>query len=68
MDQMHRNGERVIALGETCDKDVGAETPQLVLDYAFPVTNLRCMYQTVINPNFSAIRACGQAEFKRQAP
>lgn len=68
IDQMRRNGEYVVALGaqEARGKGVGTEATRLVLDYAFHVTNLRCVYLTVIEPNEGAIRAYEKAGFKRQ--
>lgn len=66
IDQMRRNGEYVVALGESRGRGVGTEATRLVLDYAFHVTNLRCVYLTVIEPNVGAIRAYEKAGFKRQ--
>jgi RimJ/RimL family protein N-acetyltransferase len=66
VDPMHRNGEYVVALGKSRGQGVGSETTRLVLDYAFHVTNLRCVYLTVIEPNAGAIRAYEKAGFKRQ--
>ncbi|MEU1715402.1 GNAT family N-acetyltransferase, partial [Nocardiopsis dassonvillei] len=66
IDQMRRNGEYVVALGESRGRGVGTEATRLVLDYAFHVTNLRCVYLTVIEPNAGAIRAYEKAGFKRQ--
>ncbi|MDE3724849.1 GNAT family protein [Nocardiopsis sp. N85] len=66
IDQMRRNGEYVVALGESRGKGVGTEATRLVLDYAFHVTNLRCVYLTVLAPNTGAIRAYEKAGFKRQ--
>ncbi|WP_150241387.1 GNAT family N-acetyltransferase [Nocardiopsis quinghaiensis] len=66
VDPMRRNGEYVVAMGESRGKGVGSEATRLVLDYAFHVTNLRCVYLTVIEPNAGAIRAYEKAGFKRQ--
>ncbi len=66
VDPMRRNGEYVVALGEARGKGVGTQATRLVLDYAFHVTNLACVYLTVIEPNSGAIRAYEKAGFKRQ--
>lgn len=66
VDQMRRNGEYVVAMGEGRGKGVGSEATRLVLDYAFHVTNLRCVHLTVIEPNKGAIRAYEKAGFKKQ--
>lgn len=67
IDPMRRNGEYVVSLGEqdSRGKGVGAEATWLVLDYGFHVTNLRCIYLTVMEPNEGAIKAYERAGFKR---
>lgn len=65
-DQPRGNGEYIVALGESRGKGVGTEATRLVLDYAFHVTNLRCVHLSVIEPNEGAIRAYEKAGFKRQ--
>ncbi|MEU3020273.1 GNAT family protein [Nocardiopsis sp. NPDC007018] len=65
-DQPRGNGEYVVAMGEGRGRGVGSEATWLVLDYAFHVTNLRCVYLTVLEPNTGAIRAYEKAGFKRQ--
>lgn len=68
IDPMRRTAEYMIALGakESQGKGIGSETTRLVLDYAFHVTNLRCVYLTVLEPNKGAIKAYERAGFKRQ--
>ena len=68
LDPMRRTGEYVIALGEpeSRGKGVGSDATRLVLDYAFHVTNLRCVYLTVLEPNSGAIMAYERAGFVRQ--
>ncbi|MFL1427339.1 MULTISPECIES: GNAT family N-acetyltransferase [unclassified Nocardiopsis] len=60
--------EYTIALGEPAarGKGVGTEATRLVLDYAFHVTGLECVYLTVLEPNTAAIRAYEKAGFRRQ--
>nr|WP_221308513.1 GNAT family protein [Nocardiopsis mwathae] len=65
-DPRRRNGEYVTALGEYRGKGIGTEATRLVLDYAFHVTNLRCVYLSVIEPNTGAIRAYEKAGFRQQ--
>lgn len=65
-DQPRGNGEYIVALGQNRGKGVGGEATHLVLDYAFHVANLRCVYLSVIEPNTGAIRAYEKAGFKRQ--
>ena len=65
-DQPRGNGEYIVALGESRGKGVGTEATRLVLDYAFHVANLECVYLSVIEPNVGAIRAYEKAGFKRQ--
>lgn len=65
-DQPRGNGEYIVALGEGRGKGVGTEATRLVLDYAFHVANLSCVYLSVIEPNTGAIRAYEKAGFKRQ--
>ncbi|TDQ55047.1 GNAT family N-acetyltransferase [Actinorugispora endophytica] len=67
IDVMRRNGEYVVALTrESRSKGIGTEASRLVLDYAFHITNLRCVYLTVIEPNKGAITAYERAGFRRQ--
>ncbi|WP_016700064.1 GNAT family N-acetyltransferase [Actinoalloteichus spitiensis] len=68
IDSMRRTAEYVISLGarESRGRGVGSEASRLVLDYAFHVTNLRCVHLTVIESNAIAIRAYEKAGFKRQ--
>ncbi|APU18669.1 GNAT family N-acetyltransferase [Actinoalloteichus sp. GBA129-24] len=53
-------------MGESREKGVGSEATRLVLDYAFHVANLACVYLSVMEPNQGAIRAYERAGFKRQ--
>jgi diamine N-acetyltransferase len=61
-------GEFTIAIGEqdARGKGVGTEASRLVLDYAFHVTGLECVYLTVLEPNLGAVRAYERAGFRRQ--
>jgi diamine N-acetyltransferase len=45
---------------------VGTEAARLVLDFAFHVTHLACVWLSVYEPNTRAIRAYEKAGFKRQ--
>ncbi|WP_028648412.1 GNAT family N-acetyltransferase [Nocardiopsis sp. CNT312] len=65
-DQPRGNGEYIAAMGESRGKGVGTEATKLVLDYAFHVANMACVWLTVLEPNTGAIRAYEKAGFKRQ--
>lgn len=45
---------------------IGTEATRLVLDYAFHVAGMACVWLTVIEPNTRAIHAYEKAGFKRQ--
>ncbi|MEV2276247.1 GNAT family protein [Nocardiopsis sp. NPDC049922] len=45
---------------------IGTEATRLVLDYAFHVAGMACVYLTVLEPNTKAIRAYEKAGFKKQ--
>ncbi|TDQ45392.1 GNAT family N-acetyltransferase [Actinorugispora endophytica] len=61
-------GEYTVAIGaaDARGKGVGTEATRLVLDYAFHVTGLNCVYLTVLEPNEGAIKAYERAGFRRQ--
>src|SRR5699024_1244963 len=60
--------EYTISIGEEAarGRGVGTEATLLVLDYAFHVTGLECVYLTVLEPNTGAITAYERAGFRRQ--
>lgn len=60
--------EYTVSIGapEARGKGVGSEATLLVLDYAFHVTGLECVYLTVLEPNAGAIIAYERAGFCRQ--
>ncbi|AFR06159.1 GNAT family N-acetyltransferase [Nocardiopsis alba] len=55
-----------IGVPEARGRGVGSEATLLVLDYAFHVTGLECVYLTVLEPNVGAITAYERAGFRRQ--
>lgn len=44
---------------------IGTDATRLTLDYAFHITNLRCVYLSVLSPNTAAIRAYEKAGFRK---
>lgn len=60
--------EYTVSIGEEAarGRGVGTEATLLVLDYAFHVTGLECVYLTVLEPNTGAITAYERAGFRRQ--
>ena len=67
IDHHVRTGEFIIQLGENGNrgKGIGTEATWLTLDYAFHITNLACVYLSVLAPNMGAIRACEKAGFRK---
>lgn len=67
IDHHVRTGEFIIQLGEDASRGrgIGTEATRLTLDYAFHVTNLACVYLTVLAPNTRAISAYEKAGFRK---
>jgi RimJ/RimL family protein N-acetyltransferase len=66
IDHHVRAGEFVIQLSpDSRGKGIGTEATRLTLDYAFHITNLRCVYLSVLSPNTAAIRAYEKAGFRK---
>lgn len=66
IDHHVRTGEFFIQLGSPSDRvrGFGTEATRLTLDYAFHVTQLRCVYLAVLSPNTTAIKAYEKAGFR----
>ncbi|APU15583.1 GNAT family N-acetyltransferase [Actinoalloteichus fjordicus] len=65
IDHHVRTGEFVIQLSAASrGRGIGTEATRLTLDYAFHITNLRCVYLAVLSPNTAAIRAYEKAGFR----
>lgn len=65
IDHHVRTGEFIIQLGpDHRGKGIGTLATHLTLDYAFHITNLRCVYLSVLSPNKRAITAYQRAGFK----
>lgn len=62
-----RTGEFVIQLGTEASRGrgIGTEATRLTLDYAFHISNLECVYLTVLAPNTRAIAAYERAGFRK---
>ncbi len=67
IDHHVRTGEFVIQLGSTGSrgKGIGTQATHLTLDYAFHISQLQCVYLSVLAPNTAAIRAYEKAGFRR---
>ncbi|MFE9244412.1 GNAT family N-acetyltransferase [Nocardiopsis sp. NPDC006938] len=65
IDHHVRIGEFNIQLGTDRGRGIGTEATRLTLDYAFHITNLRCVHLSVLAPNAAAIRAYERAGFRR---
>nr|BFF02961.1 GNAT family protein [Streptoalloteichus tenebrarius] len=67
IDHHVRTGEFFIMLGDPARRGngIGTEAIRLTLDYAFHVTNLACVYLSVLAPNTTAIKAYERAGFRR---
>ena len=66
IDHPVRTGEFIIQLGPGHRGDgIGTEATRLTLDYAFHITNLRCVHLAVLAPNITAIKAYEKAGFRR---
>ncbi|TFE23440.1 N-acetyltransferase [Frankia sp. B2] len=66
IDHHVRTGEFIIQLNPSSrGKGIGTEATRLTLDYAFHISNLRCVYLSVMTPNTGAIRAYEKAGFRK---
>jgi diamine N-acetyltransferase len=67
IDHPRRTAEFFILVGEdtATGKGIATEATRLTLDYAFHITNLRCVYLSVLAPNVNAIKAYEKAGFRR---
>ncbi|WP_418154784.1 GNAT family N-acetyltransferase [Actinoalloteichus caeruleus] len=66
IDHHVRTGEFVIQLRpDSRGNGIGTEATRLTLDYAFHITNLRCVHLAVLSPNTAAIRAYEKAGFRK---
>lgn len=66
IEHKNRIAEFFILIGEDDHrgKGIGTEATRLTLDYAFHITNLRCVYLTVLAPNVAGIKAYEKAGFR----
>lgn len=67
IDHPRRTAEFFMLVGEdsATGKGIGTESTRLTLDYAFHITNLRCVHLSVLAPNTAAIRAYEKAGFRK---
>lgn len=67
IDHHVRTGEFIIQLGEHSNrgKGIGTEATRLTLDYAFHITNLACVYLSVLARNTRAIASYERAGFRK---
>ncbi|WP_207394108.1 GNAT family N-acetyltransferase [Actinomadura formosensis] len=67
IDHRVRTGEFIIQLGDSASrgKGIGTEAARLTLDYAFHITNLKCVYLSVLAPNTRAIASYERAGFRK---
>ncbi|GLZ28088.1 hypothetical protein Lesp02_02780 [Lentzea sp. NBRC 105346] len=64
IDHRQRTAEFFIIIGEeNRGRGIGTAATRHTLDYAFHVTNLRCVYLTVLAPNVAGIKAYEKAGF-----
>ncbi len=65
IDHRQRTAEFFILIGDDANRGrgIGTAATRLTLDYAFFVTNLRCVYLTVLAPNVAGIKAYEKAGF-----
>lgn len=67
MDTSRGNAEYIVSMDpDHHGRGIGTEATRLVLDWAFHVANMACVWLTVLEPNAGAIRAYEKAGFKRQ--
>ncbi|GAB3206077.1 hypothetical protein GCM10027294_07160 [Marinactinospora endophytica] len=67
MDTARGNAEYIVTMDpDHHGRGIGTEATRLVLDWAFHVANMACVWLTVLEPNVGAIRAYEKAGFKRQ--
>ncbi|WP_017613398.1 GNAT family N-acetyltransferase [Nocardiopsis salina] len=67
MDTARSNAEYIVSMDpEHHGRGIGTEATRLVLDWAFHVANMACVWLTVLEPNAGAIRAYEKAGFSRQ--
>lgn len=66
IEHRQRMAEFFILIGDTANRGrgIGTEATRLTLDFGFHVTNLRCIYLSVLAPNTGAIRAYEKAGFR----
>ena len=67
IDHRQRSAEFFIIVGGDANRGrgVGTTATRLTLDYGFHVTNLRCVYLTVLEPNVAGVKAYENAGFRR---
>ncbi len=67
IDHPRRTAEFFVLVGDdnATGKGIGTECTRLTLDYAFHITNLRCVHLSVLTPNVGAIKAYENAGFRR---
>lgn len=67
IDHRQRTAEFFIIVGGDGNRGrgVGTAATRLTLDYGFHVTNLRCVYLTVLEPNVAGMKAYEKAGFQR---
>ncbi|MFE9246148.1 GNAT family N-acetyltransferase [Nocardiopsis sp. NPDC006938] len=67
MDTARGNAEYIVSMDpDHHGRGIGTEATRLVLDWAFHVANMACVWLTVLEPNAGAIRAYEKAGFTRQ--
>lgn len=66
IDHRQRTAEFFIIVGDDANRGrgIGAAATRLTLDYGFHVTNLRCVYLTVLEPNVAGVKAYEKAGFR----
>jgi diamine N-acetyltransferase len=66
IDHRLRTAEFFIIVGDDANRGrgIGTAATRLTLDYGFHVTNLRCIYLTVLAPNVAGVKAYTKAGFR----
>ncbi|TWP43538.1 GNAT family N-acetyltransferase [Lentzea tibetensis] len=67
IDHRQRTAEFFILIGlaENRGRGIGSAATRLTLDYGFYVTNLRCIYLSVLAPNVAGVKAYEKAGFRQ---
>ena len=67
IEHRHRIAEFFILIGDSANRGrgIGTTATRLTLDYGFHITNLRCIYLSVLAPNEAGVKAYETAGFRR---